>query len=87
VVSGNRLQGLEQGFVNARNLDLKSEHWQAMTVNSDLTLATYRVSDSATRRDVRHVLDAALRLVEQQSLEGQSLAYLIGRLDEIDAGF
>jgi hypothetical protein len=57
-----------------------------MTANSDATLDTYRASSSATRNETRHVLEAALYEVEQQSLEGQALAYLIGRLDEIDAG-
>jgi hypothetical protein len=56
-----------------------------MAANSDATLETYRASSSATRKGTRRVLDAALHEVEQQSLEGQALAYLIGHLDEIDA--
>ena len=57
-----------------------------MTANADATMETYRASGDATRNETRRILEAALYEVEQQSLEGQALAYLIGRLDEIDAG-
>jgi hypothetical protein len=70
--------------VNAPKLDPYSEHWRAMTANSAATLDTYRTSDLETRDATRRVLGAALDEVEQQTLEGQVLAYLIGRLDEID---
>ena len=85
MVPGDSFQNIEQSFVIAPKLDPASQHWRAMTANSDATLETYRVSSDATRKATRRVLDAALIEVEPQSLEGQALAYLIGRLDEIDA--
>ena len=85
MVPGDSFQNIEQSFVNPPKLDPASQHWRAMTANSDATLETYRTSSSATRKETRRVLDAALIEVETQSLEGQALAYLIGRLDEIDA--
>lgn len=86
MVSGDSGQGIEPSLVNAPKIDPASQHWRAMTANSDATLETYRASSSATRKETRRVLDVALSEVEQQSLEGQALAYLIGRMDEIDAG-
>ena len=85
MVPGDDFQSSEPSFVNAPKLDPASQHWRAMTANSDVTLETYRASSSATRKETHRVLDAALYEVEQQSLEGQALAYLVGRLDEIDA--
>jgi len=85
VVSGDSGQGFKPSFVNAPKLDPASQHWRSMTANSDATLDTYRASSSATRNETRRVLEAALYEAEQQSLEGQALAYLIGRLDEADA--
>jgi hypothetical protein len=70
--------------VNAPKLDPDSEHWRTMTANSIETLETYRASDIEAREATRRVLAAAIDEVEQQSLEGQALAYLIGRLDGID---
>ena len=84
MVSGDSLQSIEPSFVNAPKLDPTSQHWRTLTTNSEATLETYRASISPTRKETRRVLDAALFEVEPQSLEGQALAYLIGRLDEID---
>jgi hypothetical protein len=85
VVSGNRFQGLEPSVVNVPDIDPASQHWRAMKANADATLNTYRAGSRATRKETRRVLDLVLQEVEQQSLEGQTLAYLIGRLDEVDA--
>jgi len=72
--------------MNPPKIDPAGQEWRSMTVNSEATLETYRLSSHATREETRHVLDRALSETDQQSLEGQALAYLIGRLDEIDAG-
>jgi hypothetical protein len=85
VVPGNSFQSIESSYVNAPKFDPASQHWRAMTANSDATLETYRASSSATRKETRRVLDAAMFEVQLQGSEVQALAYLIGRLDEIDA--
>jgi hypothetical protein len=72
--------------VNAPNFEPAGKHWQAMTRNAEPILKEYKASSSATRQETRRVLDASLLEVDPQSLEGQALAYLVGRLDEIDAG-
>jgi len=84
VVPGDSFQSIEPSFVNAPKLDPVSQHWRAMTANSDATLERYRASSHETCQETRQVLEAALVEIEPQSLEGQALAYLIGRLDEID---
>lgn len=82
---GDSFQDFEPSFVNAPKLDPSSQHWRAMAANSEAALETYRESTVLTRSDTRRVLRAALDEVEPQSLEGQALGYLIGRMDEIDA--
>jgi hypothetical protein len=85
VVSGDSLQSLESSFVNAPNFDPAGKHWQAMTKNAEPILKEYKASSSGKRKETRRVLDATLLEIDPQSLEGQVLAYLVGRLDEIDA--
>lgn len=84
MVPSDRIQSVKSCFVNAPKLDPAGEHWRAMISNSSATLKTYRASDLETRKVTRQILGAALYEMEQQSLEGHALAYLIGRLDEID---
>lgn len=55
-----------------------------MTKNAEPIMKEYKASSSATRKETRRVLDATLLEVDPQSLEGQVLAYLVGRFDEID---
>lgn len=70
--------------MNAPRLDPTGQLWRAMTANSEETLDKYRTSSSATRKETRRILDGALVEVEPRSLEGQALAYLVGRLDQIN---
>lgn len=70
--------------MNAPKLDPAGQEWRAMVADTKATLEVYRASNSATRKETRRVLEAALFEFELQSLESQALSYLIGRLDEID---
>ena len=71
MVSGDDCQSVKPGFVIAQRLEPASRHWRAMTANSEATLETYKASSKATRTETRHILDAALREVQPQSLERQ----------------
>lgn len=84
MVPSDGFQGVKPSLMNAPKLDPASRHWREMTANLGATLEAYRASGMRTRRETRRVLDIAMLEVEQQCLEGQALAYLIGRLDGID---
>jgi hypothetical protein len=70
--------------LNAPRIDPTNQQWQEMTSNSNATIETYSGSSGATRKTTRQILEAVVKEVEPLSLEGQALAYLIGRLDEFD---
>ena len=70
--------------MNTPNIDPNDDHWRKMIAESEVVLQTYRVSNKSTRRTTLRALGIALVEVDQQSLEGQALSYLLGRLDEID---
>lgn len=86
MVPGDSFQSVEPILVNAPRLEPENQHWLAMAANSDETMEAYRRGSTLTRKEMRRVLVATLRNVELQSMEGQALAYLIGRMDEIDEG-
>jgi len=85
MVPGDGFESVETCFVNAPKLDSGEYNWRAMVTNLNLTLTEYKGCDSSTRVATRRVLASALTEIDLQSFEGQSIAYLIGRLDEVDA--
>ncbi len=84
MVSSHRGKDSSKGGIMVAKFDLGSSNWREMISNLNATLELYRSSDRRQRNDIRGVLEAAISEIVPHGSEDVSLAYLLGRLDEMD---
>ena len=66
-------------------LDVAGPNWQEMIRNLEERLELYRSSNYEQRSEIRSVLESAITQIPPLGSEDIGIAYLLGRLDEVDA--